>query len=85
MTNIQQYSFQLNNNDSIFDLVATSIEKTLSSDPDRIVSRDNIERCTRLMEILSQLAAVQSSEQWLKFSYQQSSDFSERSFSLVKG
>jgi hypothetical protein len=55
---------------SIFEVVLTPIRKFLSMDNNTNLVSDNVEAGIDLMEVLYQLMAVQSKEQWLRFSLQ---------------
>ncbi|ERF71802.1 hypothetical protein EPUS_01717 [Endocarpon pusillum Z07020] len=54
----------------VFDTVIASIKKSLSSDTKDSASLDKIEAGSDLMDVLNQLVATQSRDQWVRFALQ---------------
>lgn len=70
---------------SIFEAVITPIWKSLGLEDDNSIVSDNLDACSDLVEILYQLVAIQSKEQWLRFSHSPSSMSNSRSSSQANG
>lgn len=69
----------------VFETVIASIKKSLSSDTKDSASVDRIEAGSDLMDVLNQLVATQSRDQWLRFALQPGTSSNNHQSSKARG